>query len=253
MRRRGVGAARSVGSNKKASVVQTKADELKAQNFQTALDTVEKLEGQLTTFAKQHTQDIQRDPAIRQRVLELCALLGIDPLVVATQSKNNKLWGKMADFYHELAVQVAEVCVSTRAQNGGILGLDQVRSRLERRQTRLGTTQKADRKISLNDIKVAIKKLEKLGGGFRTIQVGSSTMVMSVPMELDQDHMTMLAVAENSSGGVQVDDAMKLTGWDRDRVQRSLDLLLQHGMAWLDRYHGIDYYWLPSVWEQKSF
>ena len=81
--------------------VQKKADELKAASFQNALDTVEKLEVKLAEFAKQHSKEIQTDPAIRQRVLEMCAPLGVDPL-----ASKKSFWGNMADFQANLWEQL---------------------------------------------------------------------------------------------------------------------------------------------------
>jgi ESCRT-II complex subunit VPS22 len=105
--------------------------------------------------------------------------------------------------------------------------------------------------VSTADIQVAITKLAKLGGGFRTIEVGKSTMVVSVPTELDNDHMTVMSIANNfQDHGVKVVQVIELTGWTMDRAERSLKLLLQEGIAWLDTKEGIDYYWLPSIWQE---
>lgn len=87
---------------------QKKADEMKAISLQSALDTVESLEIKLTDFAKKHQNEIQNDPVFRQRFLQMCAPLGVDPL----QASKKSFWGQllgMGDFYHELAVKVAEV------------------------------------------------------------------------------------------------------------------------------------------------
>ena len=59
---------------------QKKADEMKAISLQSAIDTVEKLEIKLTEFAKVHRDEIQNDPVFRQRFLQMCAPLGVDPL-----------------------------------------------------------------------------------------------------------------------------------------------------------------------------
>jgi ESCRT-II complex subunit VPS22 len=241
-RRVGVG---HVGASK---YVQKKADEMKAVSLQSALDTVEKLEVKLTDFAKQHAKEIQHDPVFRQRFLKMCAPLGVDPL-----ASKQSFWGKvlgMGDFYHELAVKVAEVCLASRARNGGIMSVTEVQDVLEKRRTRLGTTT-SQAKVSTADIQVAITKLAKLGGGFRTIEVGKSTMVVSVPTELDNDHMTVMSIANNfQDHGVKVVQVIELTGWTMDRAERSLKLLLQEGIAWLDTKEGIDYYWLPSIWQE---
>lgn len=102
-------------THKNARYAQRKADELKAVSLQSAIDTVERLELKLTEFASKHQSEIKNDPVFRQRFLEMCAPLGVDPL---TSSKKN-IWNSMlgiGDFYHVLAVKVAEVCIASRSK-----------------------------------------------------------------------------------------------------------------------------------------
>ena len=226
---------------------------MKAISLQSALDTIEKLEVKLTEFAKKHQHEIQTDPVFRQRFLAMCAPLGIDPL-----ASKKSFWGQMlgmGDFYHELAVKVAEVCLASRSRNGGIMSVTEIQSILTKRKTRLGTVSANtnNAKISTQDIQVAVQKLSKLGGGFRTVQAGTSTLVISVPTELDHDHMQVMAVAaaNDNNTGITVDLVQVGTGWTRERTERALELLLQQGMAWLDKYKGDTYYWFPSVWQEK--
>lgn len=132
--------------------------------------------------------------------------------------------------------------------------MTEVQKILAKRKTRLGAASTSDQKVSKADITVAIGKLAKLGGGFRTVQVGKSTMIISVPQELDNDHMEVMATATNyqtSTRGITVDDVMQNNGWDRERAQRGLDLLLTEGIAWLDEYRGVLYYWVSSVWQEQ--
>jgi ESCRT-II complex subunit VPS22 len=185
--------------------------------------------------------------------LQMCAPLGVDPL----QASKKSFWGQllgMGDFYHELAVKVAEVCLASRSRNGGIISVTEVQNILAKRRTRLGmTASSSTQKVSKADINVAISKLGKLGGGFRTVEVGKSTMIISVPQELDNDHMQVMATAttlQTSTSGITVDDVAASTGWGRERAERALDLLLTEGMAWCDEYKGILYYWFPSVWQE---
>ena len=42
---------------------------------------IEQLQNKLTDSAKTHHSEIQDNPAFRQQYLQMCALLGIDPLV----------------------------------------------------------------------------------------------------------------------------------------------------------------------------
>lgn len=229
---------------------QKKANELKAVSLSSALETVEKLEIKLTAFAKKHKQEIQNDPAFRQKFLQMCAPLGVDPLL----SKKG-FWGKllgMGDFYYELAVKVAEVCFASRSRNGGIISIQQVQSVLSQRQTKFRLGQKSSKTYSKEDIQTAISKLTKLGGGFRTVRVGQSTMVVSVPTELDNDHMEIMTLAQNSGGSVSMEHAQETLEWSQDRCQRAIDLLLSQGMAWVDHPNkGQTLYWFPSIWKEQ--
>jgi len=52
----------------------------------------------------------------------MCVPLGVDPL-----STSKSFWGAMlglGEFYYELSVKVAEVCIASRSRNGGIIRYD---------------------------------------------------------------------------------------------------------------------------------
>mmetsp|Transcript_8630 Transcript_8630/g.11417 ORF Transcript_8630/g.11417 Transcript_8630/m.11417 type:complete len:167 (-) Transcript_8630:170-670(-) len=159
----------------------------------------------------------------------------------------------MGDFYHELAVKVAEVCLAAKARNGGIMSLTEVQTILAKRKTKLGMERSSSTQVAAtSDLQIAINKLAKLGGGFRMVQVGKSTMVISVPTELDNDHMqVMTAASAYKDTGLTIDQVMYTTKWSRERTQRAFDLLLQEGMAWLDTYKGQDLFWFPSIWQEE--
>ena len=73
----------------------------------------------LAAFAKTHKHAIQHDPAFRAKFLDMCAPLGVDPL-----SSEKGFWGSLlgiGEFYCELSVKVAEVCLASRSRNGGII------------------------------------------------------------------------------------------------------------------------------------
>lgn len=198
----------------------------------------------MTDFAKKHRTEIQQDPAFRHQFLQMCAPLGVDPL-----STENSFWGKIlgiGDFYYELAVKVAEVCLASRSRNGGIISIQEVKDILSQRKTKFSLADKKTEKYSTQDIQTAISKLSTLGGGFRTLQVGSSTMIVSVPTELDNDHMAIMTLAQDMGGkGVSLYQLQESTGWNEDRAQRAMDLLLTQGMSWLDEYKGEKLYWFP--------
>jgi ESCRT-II complex subunit VPS22 len=216
----------------------------------------------LTDFAKRHQHEIQADPAIRQKFLQMCAPLGVDPLQQAHHKKTS-FWSflEMGDLYYSLAVQVAEVCWATRSRNGGIISVAEVQKLLGQRTTKFNmsssistsTTSSSSKRnsktkknrYSFEDIQIAITKLSTLGNGFRMVTVGSIPMIVSVPTELDQDHTQVMTLAQDSKGCVTVEQVMTSTQWNRDRAERALHLLLGEGMAWLDEYRGESFYWFP--------
>ena len=106
--------------------LQKKADEMHALSLQTAIDTIESLQVKLADFAKKHQSDIQDDPAFRQQFLQMCAPLGVDPLVSQKGFWAKTLGVGIGDFYYELSVKVAEVCFATRSKNGGIMAVAEV-------------------------------------------------------------------------------------------------------------------------------
>lgn len=142
---------------------------------------------------------------------------------------------------YKSAVKIAEVCFATRSRNGGIIAVTEMQGILSRK-----------KKVHIADIPIAVNKLKTLGGGFRIIKVGKSDMIVSVPTELDQDHIHVLTLAESGEGGVTVDDIMNQLNWNEDRADRAINLLLKEGMAWQDDYLGISFYWFPSVWKEQQ-
>ena len=231
--------------------LQKKADEMHALSLQTAVDTIEKLQVKLADFAKKHQSDIQDDPAFRQQFLQMCAPLGVDPLVSQKGFWAKTLGVGIGDFYYELSVKVAEVCFATRTKNGGIMAVTEVRDTLNRTRNRARSGKKQKDLYSKADVAIAVKKLSTLGGGFRIVTVGASDMIVSVPTELDNDHMEIMTLAQDGKGCVTVDEVQQRLSWSEDRVERALTLLLHEGMAWKDDFHGISFYWFPSVWKEK--
>jgi len=229
--------------------LQKKADEMHALSIQSAVDTIEKLQVKLADFAKKHQSDIQDDPAFRQQFLQMCAPLGVDPLVSQKGFWAKTLGVGIGDFYYELSVKVAEVCFATRTKNGGIMAVTEVCDTLNR--NRGGKRSKKKDVYNTGDIGIAVKKLSTLGGGFRIVKVGQSDMIVSVPTELDNDHMEIMTLAQDGQGCVTVDEVKQRLSWSEDRVERAITLLLHEGMAWKDDFHGISFYWFPSVWKEK--
>jgi len=142
---------------------------------------------------------IRDDPASRKYFFSMCSPLVIESLRIDKEG----FWASslgLSDFYYELAVKVAEVCISTRQRNGGINSVNEVRKILLRRlatfrfgslfskypdskdckDNKNNTQPKLTvRRYSTDDIIRAVDKLTLLKSGFRTVKFGSNVMILS--------------------------------------------------------------------------
>merc|ERR1711936_816650 len=103
-------------------------NELAEAQFKQLSSQLEQFQTNLENFAKEHKQEIRRDPEFRKRFQEMCASIGVDPL-----ASNKGFWSNMldiGDFYYELGVQIVEVCMASQHKTGGLLELGQLRQRL---------------------------------------------------------------------------------------------------------------------------
>lgn len=70
-------------------------------------------------------------------------------------------------------------------------------------------------------MELAVKRMGALGNGFNILQAGSKKLVQSVPLELNTDHMTVMALAQE---GCFVTKPMLLEAfsWPADRIAAAL-------------------------------
>lgn len=85
-----------------------------------------------------------------------------------------------------------------------------------------------------------------LGNGFDIIDLGSKSMIRSVPCELNQDH-TMVLLAAQGTGYVSAADLRSKHSWSDERIGSVLRVLLEEGIAWVDDHNGDRLYWFPSL------
>jgi ESCRT-II complex subunit VPS22 len=193
----------------------------------------------LEAFALKHKAEIRADPVFRAQFHKMCANVGVDPL-----ASNKGFWTELlgfGDFYYELGVQIAEACLASRAQDGGLCELKTLMDSVLRRRGNIALP------ISEDDVLRAIEKLECLGGGWKVLRVGKKNKVIrSVPVELSSDQAEILRVASEGSasgggGGGQVGcvsrsglESRDGPGWTRERASSALDQLVKCGIALID-------------------
>lgn len=95
----------------------------------------------LAAFASTHATDIRANPEFRAQFGQMCATIGIDPLSSSANSGKSSFWNEMlglSEMYHELAVQTVEICRRTRAENGGLISVSEIASKINEKSKKFG-------------------------------------------------------------------------------------------------------------------
>lgn len=242
--RRGVGISGLQRQQRHEAQLRQVGSELNEQNMAELRKQLDALRTRIEAFAFEHRSAINRDPRFRAQFNQMCAAIGVDPL------KSSKgVWAQLlgvGDFYYELAVQVADVCIGVRAQAGGLIALDDLHERLVRRRGA------SDRAIVREDVLCALAQLRQLGGGYDLLKIGGEQYVRSVPNELNDDHNAALALTR-ASGYVTRGELMRRLQWTSERAHEALELLLREGILWLDtQAAGEPEYWAPCIWQRAG-
>ena len=231
----------------------------------------------LEAFALKHKAEIRADPVFRAQFHKMCANVGGDPL-----ASNKGFWTELlgfGDFYYELGVQVAEACLASKAQDGGLCELRRLMASV------LARRGAAAQPVSEDDLLRAIERLQCLGGGWKVLTVGGKKVIRSVPVELSADQSEVIRIAAEGFGDAFGDDvadddgrgestnpsrarirsypvgcvsrsALEAPppagpGWTRERARSACEQLVKCGVALVDdgdpRSAGERLFWLPCV------
>jgi len=239
--RRGVGIGSVTKKDEVAKTFEAVGSEMKTAELGQMKQQMQTFHQNLEEFAKKYKKDINKNPEFRKYFQEMCNKIGVDPL-----ASNKGFWAEMlgvGDFYYELAVQIIEVCLRNRTRTGGLIEINELKEYLEK------TRGKNSQPISFDDIERAAKKIKVLGNGFQVLSVGSKKIIQSVPAELSNDHILVLAMVSSSASFITASRIIKEQQWKPDRVEKVLGLLLKESMAWCDDQHegGERAYWFPSL------
>ncbi|MFH4974602.1 hypothetical protein AB6A40_001311 [Gnathostoma spinigerum] len=244
-RRHGVGVGIVQQKKEMQAKFQAKGSELASEQLNQFSEQLAVFTQKLEEFARKHRDEIRRNSQFRRHFQDMCASVGVDPLASSKGFWAEKLG--VGDFYYELAVQIVEVCLSTNHINGGVMTVDELRSRLMRSRTR-----SRRETISPDDIIRAVDKLKVLGNGFELIAMGSGRfLVQSVPGELNMDDSRVLQLAEDAAY-VTKELIMDRLRWDERRTELVLEHLVKEGIAWVDdQPSDTVQYWIPSLFLQQ--
>ncbi|KEY68993.1 hypothetical protein S7711_03300 [Stachybotrys chartarum IBT 7711] len=253
MSRKGVGIGAFDRSRLTSAQFASHGSSLRATNAQALETQLSVFRSVLQQFAQTHAKDIRSDPSFRAQFARMCSAIGVDPLASSNSSGGggggggaSSIWAQLLgrtvnDFYFELAVRVVEVCSATRGENGGLIGVKELRERVA-----LGRVEGGAGDVSEDDIRRAVETLKPLGGSYAVVLVGRKEYIRSVPRELSTDQAAAVEAVQ-VLGFVSVGMLRDNLGWEAARCRTVIDDLVAQGMLWVDKQTGGEWeYWSPG-------
>lgn len=150
------------------------------------------------------------------------------------------LGGSVNDFYFNLGVLIVEECRATRAENGGLISVADLRARIQK-----GRGVGGGLSVSDDDVARAVDSLKPLGACFSIMTIGHRQLIRSVPRELNNDQSTVLEAIQ-VLGYVTVSMLQVNLSWERARACAVVEDLMVDSLVWVDTQAGENEYWSPA-------
>ncbi|PSN67439.1 EAP30-domain-containing protein [Corynespora cassiicola Philippines] len=254
-RRRTPGLASLTGSRLQNHHYTNHGLSLRTRNAETLQNQLSVFQSLLHNFALTHSKDIRANPAFRAEFARMCSALNID-FLASSYHKDSKggsssgggdgsIWaqllgGSVNDFYFNLGVLIVEECRATRSENGGLVSVSDLRTRISR-----GRGVGGGMEVSDDDIKRAVESLSPLGSCFSIMKIGHRSLIRSVPKELNTDQSTVLEAIQ-VLGYVTISMLQLNLGWERPRAHAVVEDLMADSLVWVDTQAGENEYWSPA-------
>lgn len=236
--RRQPGVAGLLKQQKTKRAAEAVGEQIQVAKVEDARAQLESFRDVLSDFAQKHRSRINNDPAFRQSFFEMCVTTGVDPLAGGRGTLADVLG--IGHFFDDLAVQILTICMQTRDVNGGLLDLEECLTLLKAARAGGGA-------LSAEDVERAVEHLWPLGPGVG-IPLHGRKLILSVPDELNADHMCLLKLAGERNGRVTRLELIESFGWSVERTKGVLAHFLREGLCWVDTQEVGGYsYWIPSM------
>ncbi len=228
---------------RKKSAFQRKEGELMITELEGMIENMELLRDQLKKFEKTFGKQIKNEKEYYEKLGELRENLGFPEEVGVYEWKDSpsfkdRLTGK--GFYHQIGLELLQMGQALKEETGGIISLADAIIRINK--IRPGKI------ISAKDTVRALSHLEKEGviPGIKELESGVK-IIEFVPSELSDDHDVVLSIASRK-GHVTIEELLMKTSWSPERIQRTIDALVDTGMARKDEsYAEGSKYWFPGL------
>lgn len=249
-------AAARAARERQAQQQKNQVTNVRAVARERALATMDKFKDELQNFGVRYREELNvkghnewQSPEFRRNFLQLFKKVGVDPLSSSKNVWSQALGTGLVQFYADLAVAAAGVCMATRPLNGGLIPLLELTERLRRKGSASGGSSTASSSdVTEDDVLAALGKLSVLGGGYTCVELGGVKYVRSVPEDLETDGASLLALASKmQSYATTVDGAVRTLGWSEIRVTAALFGLVRESMAWIDTQGEATTFFFPSL------
>ena len=238
--RRGFGVSAVRNRERKEEAYQKLGDETKSVQLKHMKEVIEKFKSNLERFASKYGDKISEDPLLRHRFHQMCAKIGVDPLV-----SSKTFWSDVfgfGDYYYQLALKICRIALETRTSHGGLLSFHELIKKLRA----TSKTGKLDN-VSEDDVRRAISSLSILGNNFRVIQVGGKTpFLMSDSIHFNGDLESILLLSQDK-GYVNIEMCRNQLGWEAERFNVVTETLVKEGLIWVDIHEGKWNLYIPAV------
>lgn len=236
--RRGIGSAGVVKERERAKKMAEVGEALQTERIDRTRMHLDAFRAKLSEFALKYRDRIQGDAEFRERFVNMCESVGVDPIQCSRNglSRLTEFLG-LSSFYSDLSVQVLTQCmVQRKSEFGPLLPMKKC----------LGLIRAETCGVSQEDVLRAVKSLDCFGaGGVKMVRIAGETYISSLPDEFNSDTATLFA-AYSSREGMTLMEISQRVHWPEERTLNALNFLMNEGAIWMDRSDNT--YWLLSVW-----
>ncbi|MFW9799409.1 MAG: hypothetical protein ACFFD9_03160, partial [Candidatus Thorarchaeota archaeon] len=181
-------------------------------------------------------------PAYRSALVDLLSDLGYEPEAWIAQAKKKRgmVKGllKRDDRTDGIRRDILRLAEDSR-QAGGIMLLSELLVRLDK----MGWATSSD------ETEKILEDMSKEGLVQGTTMLESGALLVKfVPVSLTSDPHQILSLASGRDGKITIEDAVVNLGWNEERVRIALDLLVENGVAKVQKsYSKSTQYWFPGL------
>jgi hypothetical protein len=207
---------------------------------------IERIRERLGEAFEKQGATLLKIPAYRSALVELLSELGYDPeaWIAQARTKRGMVKGllKRDDRIDGVRRDILRLAEDSR-ESGGVMLFSELLLRLDN----MGWATSSD---EAEDI---IKDMCKEGliEGLSTLESGA-VIVKFIPVALTDDPQQLMSLAADGDGSLTIEAAIVKLGWTEERVKNALDLLVEEGVAKMQRsYSKSTQYWFPGLRGKK--